>query len=101
MTGTGLHYGTGLIASFLRLERHPEEEGRRSLTEYRAARRKKQERSLRSPALQKIEMHQPRIGGGLKTEYDEWLRQDKTQQSKKGLIPSTILEEDDSSDNGF
>lgn len=71
------------------------------MTEYRAAMRKKQEKSLRSPALPKIEMHQPIIGGGLKSEYDEWLKQDMAQQSRKGLIPSTILEEDDSSDNGF
>ena len=100
-TGIGLHYGTGFMASFLNIERRPEDEMRRSLTGYRATRRTRDERDAKSPELPKVEMNQPRTGGGLKSEYDEWLKQDKAQQSKRGLIPSTILEEDDSSDNGF
>lgn len=100
-TGTGLHYGTGFMAAFLNIGRRPDDETRRSLTDYRAARRTRQEKDAKSSGLPKVEMHQPRIGGGLKSEYDEWLKQDKAQQSKRGLIPSTILEEDDSSDNGF
>ena len=89
------------MASFLKIERRPDDETRRSLTGYRAARRTRQEIDAKSPELPEVKMHQPRIGGGLKSEYDEWFKQDKAQQSKRGLIPSTILEEDDSSENGF
>ena len=99
-TGTGLHYASGFMTSTLNLESQPGEGIPRSLTDYRAARRKKQQKSAKPSELPKVEMHQPR-NGGLKSEYDDWLKQDMVQQSKKGLIPSTILEEDDSSDNGF
>ena len=77
------------------------EERRGGLWEYRTASRRNEEKKARSSTRPKLEKHQPKVGGGLKDQYDEWLKQDLTQQKKKGLIPSTILEEDDSSDNGF
>lgn len=48
--------------------------------------------------LPQVTLSQPKMGGAMKEEYSDWLRQDKGLQGKKGLIPSTILEEDDSSD---
>lgn len=48
--------------------------------------------------LPQVTLSQPKVGGAMKEEYSDWLRQDKGLQGKKGLIPSTILEEDDSSD---
>ena len=88
------------MASILNIQGRSEE-SRGGLWEYRAARRRNEERNPRSSTKPKNEKHQPKIGGGLKDQYDEWLKQDMAQQKKKGLIPSTILEEDDSSDNGF
>ena len=88
------------MASVLNIEGRPEE-SRRGLWEYRAARRRNEEKKARSSTKPKIEKHQPEVGGGLRDQYDEWLIQDISQQKKKGLIPSTILEEDDSSDKEF
>ena len=51
--------------------------------------------------LSQIRSNQPIIGGAMKNEYAEWLKQDKSQQRRKGLIPTTILEEDDSSGDAF
>ena len=88
------------MASILNIEGRSEE-SRRGLWEYRAARRRNEKKKARSSTRPEHEKHQPKIGGGLKDQYDEWLKQDVMQQKKKGLIPNTILEEDDSSDNGF
>lgn len=88
------------MASILNIESRQEVD-RRSLEDYRAARQKKKAERSKSSASPNVEMRQPKIGGGLKDEYDEWLKQDISQHSKRGLIPSTILEEDDSSENGF
>ena len=88
------------MASILNIESRREADGR-SLEDYRAARQKKKITRSKSPALPRVEMDQPKIGGVLKDEYDEWLKQDISQHSRRGLIPSTILEEDDSSENGF
>lgn len=100
LTGTCLHYASGFMASILNIGSRPEETNR-SLAEYRAARRRKDEKRAKSPALPKVKMDQPYIGGGLKDEYEEWLKQGINRQSKKGLVPSTILEEDDSSEDGL
>ena len=51
------------------------------------------------PKLFRLTSDQPKIG--MKDEYAEWLKQDISQQRKKGLIPTTILEEDDSSEDAF
>ena len=88
------------MASILNIEGRSEE-SRGGLWEYRAARRRNEEKKARSSTRPKFEKHQQKVGGGLKDQYDEWLKKDMTQQKRKGLIPSTILEEDDSSDNGF
>lgn len=88
------------MASILNIEGRSEG-SRGGLWEYRAARRRTEEKKARSSARPRNEKHQPKAGGGLKDQYDEWLKQDMKQKKKKGLIPSTILEEDDSSENGF
>ena len=43
---------------------------------------------------------QSRAGGAMTNEYAGWMRQDRA-QGKRGLISTTILEEDDSSEAGF
>lgn len=84
----------------LEIDSHAEERQAKSLAEYRMERQKRIEEESHSPALPEISLSQPKIGGAMKDEYADWLKQDKSLQRKKGLIPSTILEEDDSSD-GF
>jgi len=98
VTGTGLHYASGFIASVLKIDSRAEERQARSIAEYRARRQEQLEKEARSPMLPQVALSQPQVGGAMKEEYHEWLRQDKGLQGKKGLIPSTILEEDDSSD---
>jgi hypothetical protein len=97
-TGTGLHYASGFIASVLKINIRAEERQARSIAEYRASRQEQLEKEARSPMLPQVTLSQPKMGGAMKEEYSDWLRQDKGLQGKKGLIPSTILEEDDSSD---
>jgi len=97
-TGTGLHYASGFIASVLKINIRAEERQARSIAEYRASRQEQLEKEARSPMLPQVTLSQPKVGGAMKEEYRDWLRQDKGLQGKKGLIPSTILEEDDSSD---
>ena len=100
LTGTSLHYASKYVRTTLQIESHFEK-SHRGLAGYRDARRKRVEGRIQPSASVVIKIHQPKIGGGLEDEYDDWLKQDKTRQNRKGAIPSTILEEDDSSDNGF
>ena len=101
LTGTSLHYASGFIASVLKIDSRAEEGQAKSLAEYRAERQEKLENEARSLALPQVALTQPKPGGAMKDEYGDRLKQDKGQQRKKGIIPSTILEEDDSSEDAF
>lgn len=105
ITGTSLHYITGFIASALKIDTRAEERQARSVAEQRAKRQEKREKEeeVRSPALPTVRLSQPGqpiTKDAMKNEYTEWLKQDQGKRRRKGGIPSTILEEDDSSD-GF
>ena len=101
VTGTGLHYASGFMASVLNIDSRAEERQVRSVAEYRAKRQEKRKKEARSPVLPEIGLSQPKPGGAMREEYSEWLKQNKGVRRKKGVIPSTILEEDDSSEDGF
>lgn len=96
-TGAALHYSSGFVIAVLKLDQAPVQPGR-TLAIYRAEKQKKQAakvkmtvRPLGAP---------PQFDGGLKEEYSDWLRQDKG-QGKKGLLSTTILEAEDSSEAEF
>ena len=97
VTGAALHYSSGFVSSVLKLDQAPAQPGR-TLARYRAEKQKKQ--------AAKVRMTMPLIGapskidGALKEEYSDWLRHGKG-QGQKGLLSTTILEEDDSSEAGF
>ena len=100
ITGTSLHYITGFIASALKIDNRAEERQARTLVEQRVKRQEqKREIQARSPALPSVGTSQRKIESPPKDDYSEWLKQ-KGQRRRKSGIPSTILEEDDSSD-GF
>ena len=100
VTGTGLHYASEFIAPLLNIDSRAEERQVRSVAEYRAKRKEKREEA-RSPVLPEIRLSQPKPDDAMRKEYSEWLKQNKGARRKKGGIPSTILEEDDSSEDGF
>ena len=81
----------------LKLDKAPAQPGR-TLASYRAEKPKKQaaKAKMTMPLIEAT----PRVEGALKEEYSDWLRQEKG-QGKKGLLSTTILEEDDSSEAGF
>jgi len=97
LTGTALYYCSGFIVATLRLDKLPEYQGR-TLTSYRAEKRAKE---ARKPRIHTPKVSAPpRPGGALKDEYAEWLSQDKG-EGNKGLLSTTILEEEDSSEAGL
>ena len=97
----GLHYVLAFVVYALNIERQPETENQGTLRDHRTARRNKKQRNGKAPGSLGINTHQPQNKGAFEYEYEEWLKQDIVQPSRKGLIPSTILEEDDSSGLGF
>ena len=93
MTGAALHYSSGFVIAVLKLDQAPVQP-KRTLAKYRAEKQKK-------AAIVKMTVPlsgaRPRFDGVLKEEYSDWIRQDKG-RGKKGLLSTTILEEDDSSE---
>ena len=96
-TGALLHYSTTSIANRFELSRSSEEGGGKRLS-HQTERPGKQARKYRYQvtALNTQNGHNDaRIKG-----YAEWLKKD-TLSGKRGLLSTTILEEDDSSEASF
>ena len=71
----------------------------RTLASYRAQHKEKHAKNARI-SMPRVDMR-PKIGGTLKDDNSEWLKQQDKNQAMKGLLSTTILEEDDSSEAGF
>ena len=96
--GASLHYSTKYIVTSLKLDASTEE-GERTITTYRA---QKAERRARK-AMQLLANV-----GGLRPMHDGSIREQHSERSKqnrgfgtKGLLSTTIIEEDDSSEAGL
>lgn len=100
LTGTSLHYASAFLMSLLNLDsRHGEPRGR-SLSSYRAEKR----RRLGRDSLPKVKQTGilPIGDGNLKEEIVGWKRSNEDRgRHRNGLIPNTILEEEDSTEDGF
>lgn len=99
-TGATLHYASAFLTGLMNLESQPEEEPRgRTVASYRARRTDKlQQQKTRPPMIPPI-VTSPKIEGAFKDEFAK-LRERDT-QPRRSLLTSTILEEDDSSDERF
>jgi len=97
-TAAILHYCMTFMVRSLGIDRIAEERGR-TLSSYRAEKTERQAEKIRQ-TLPKIGLKPTRLDTGLKEEYSDWLKQDKG-FGTKGLLSTTILEEDDSSEAGF
>lgn len=95
--GLILHLSSSIVLTTLKLDAGTEEHGR-TLASYRAEKQRKQE--------QKAKQRMPRVGDyrttdrSLSGQYTDWLEKDGG-QGKKGLLSTTILEENDDSDLDF
>ncbi|MCJ1403267.1 hypothetical protein MMC11_006490 [Xylographa trunciseda] len=98
LTGAVLHYSINFIVRTLGIDRVTEERGR-TLSSYRAEKSERQAQKTRQ-TLPKVGLKPMRLDAGLKEDYSDWLKQDKG-FSTKGLLSTTILEEEDSSEAGF
>ena len=103
LTGTSLHYITSCMISILHLESQPEEEeGERSLAEYRARKQeiKEKEDPLREVTRKSLTL--PKTDAILANDLKNWgWKKEERGRSRNGLIPNTILEEEDSSEQDF
>ena len=101
LTGTSLHYLSNLIVSVFRLEPEKVEglEGGRSIAEYRA---EQQEHENKEDRFGKVIRHGsiPRNDAAMANELKDW-EWAQGERGRKGLVPNTILEEDDSSEGGL
>ena len=99
-----LHTCCSLIIRVLGLDvpvEKPQRPQGHSAASYRAAREKKRaEDQARETKRLKMLLPQPVLDGAvLKKEYTDWLEKDKG-SPKDGLLSTTILEEEDTSENG-
>ncbi|KAI9881353.1 MAG: hypothetical protein M1830_003360 [Pleopsidium flavum] len=90
VTGLVLHLSSSFVATTLSLDAVTEEQGR-TVASYRA---EKQRAKLSIPRIGA----QRKIDRSLKTDYADWLGKDKG-QGRKGLLSTTILEENDDSED--
>ncbi|MCJ1388352.1 hypothetical protein MMC18_001198 [Xylographa bjoerkii] len=98
LTGAILHYSINFIVRSLGIDRVAQERGR-TLSSYRAEKTERQAKKMRQ-TLPKVGLKPLRPDTVLKEEYSDWLKQDKG-FGTKGLLSTTILEEEDSSEAGF
>lgn len=95
--GLIIHLSSSIVLSTLKLDAVTEEHGR-TIASYRAEKQSKQE--------QKAKQRMPQVGDyrttdrSLDGQYTDWLEKDGG-QGKKGLLSTTILEENDDSDLDF
>jgi hypothetical protein len=90
------------MVRLLGLERRdePKKPSGHTAASYRAAREKKRQERLYKAAQQRNILPRLLDGEILKREYSEWLEQDRG-RPKDGLLATTILEEEDDSDEVF
>ena len=97
--GTILYCFSAAIFDILGMNAAPESQPRgRTLASYRAEKQAKQARQARFPPLSSG-LKSPQVDGALRDDYSDWLKQGRT--GTTGLLSTTILEEDDSSEAGF
>ncbi|KAL9129130.1 MAG: hypothetical protein Q9217_002340 [Psora testacea] len=104
LTGTSLHYISDFTISILHLKADPQQEERgRSLAKYRANKRELKEQDAPLRKLIRKNKITPQDDGVLLNELKdwEWLAKEERGRPRNGLIPNTILEEEDSSEGGF
>ena len=98
LTGVILHYLINSIIRGLGIDRIAEQRGR-TLSSYRAEKLKRQ--TIRTnQTMPSVGLRSTRLDPSLKEEYPDWLKQDKG-STTKGLLSTTILEEEDSSEAGI
>ena len=90
-----LHHLTRYVIRALGIDVASEERGR-TLASYRAEKAEKQAKKARH--VVQGSLLSPRLDSSFKDEYSEW---SKRGLGTKGLLSTTILEEDDSSEAGF
>ena len=103
VTGTGLHYMTGFIVSLLHLAPEPAEEPEleRSLPTYREDRRERTaDIDVSAKLVHDASLARNQTPAARQLKDWEWSREERG-RSRSGLIPNTILEEDDSSEYGL
>ena len=89
--GAVVHYAFFLIVGTLGIDKTVEERGR-TLASYRAEKAEK---------LPRVGLKPMRLDSARRDEYSDWLKQDRGPSRTKGLLSTTILEEEDSSEAGF
>ncbi|MCJ1481847.1 hypothetical protein MMC06_002006 [Schaereria dolodes] len=97
LAGALLHYISGFFITAFNFNAGTEERGR-TLASYRALQKEKLARKARLTVSGDQSSH--KAGGMLRDDYSEWSKHDKG-LGVKGLLSTTILEEDDSSEAGF
>lgn len=103
VTGFVLHFSSNILISLLNLKNVPESEGKgRTAASVRAAREQRvlekawQNSSVTSQSAKQAD------SDSLEERYAQWLEKDSSNSKKNlGLFGQTILEEDDSSMDGF
>ncbi len=101
LTGTSLYYISVFIRTLLNLDGHIEEPRGRTAAVYRAEKKEKQ-KLMTNAVFLPISRYTPQASLDVspKEEYVDLLRPDRGRR-KGSLIGTTILEEDDSSEEGF
>ena len=97
--GGVVHYAFILIVGSLGIDKTAEERGR-TLASYRAEKAEKQAKQARQ-SLPRVGLKPMRLQPASRDEYPDWLNQDRGPGRTKGLLSTTILEEEDSSEAGF
>ena len=97
--GAVVHYAFFLIVGTLGIDKTVEERGR-TLASYRAEKAEKQAKQARQSLL-RVGLKPMRLDSARRDEYSDWLKQDRGPSRTKGLLSTTILEEEDSSEAGF
>lgn len=102
LTGTSLHYASGFLITILKLESQATEQRERTLATYRAEKLEKLEEAEPLLKLQSEKESETNIDVTLRRELADWTWGKQQQdRRKRGLIPTTILEEEDSSEGGL
>lgn len=96
--GASLHYSINYIVTSLKLDATPEGSGR-SLATYRAQKAERRARKA-TRLLANVGRRQPMHDGSIREQHSEWSKQNRG-LGTKGLLSTTIIEEDDSSETGF
>lgn len=89
-----LHLSSSVVLTTLKLDAVTEEHGR-TIASYRAEKQRKQKQKLQQ-GLARVGDYQT-TNGSLKGQYRDWLEKDGG-QGKRGLLSTTILEENDDSE---